>query len=113
MRLTVSFLIVGQRQGLSLSHEAPLSVAHQAPLFRGFSRREYAGLGSHFSRALLSNPGTEPRSPVLQVESLLPEPPRQIIIGMCPYLKMHNRNKDNVTKRLVSLFVNLETTQND
>ena len=81
MRLTVSFLIVGQCQGLSLSHEAPLTVAHQAPLFMGFSRREYWSGEPFPSPGALSNPGTEPRSPVLQADSLLPEPPRHISIG--------------------------------
>ena len=41
----------------------------------GFSRQEYRS-GSHFhSPEALPNPGTEPRSPALQADSLPPEPP--------------------------------------
>ena len=82
MRLIVSFLTVGQCQGLSLSHETPLTVAHQAPSFvHGILQaRILEWIAISFPGAL-PNPGVEPRSPVLQVDSLLPEPPRQIIIG--------------------------------
>ena len=53
----------------------PWTAACQAPLFMGFSRQEYwSGLpfpspGDH------SNPEIEPRSPALQADSLLCEPP--------------------------------------
>ena len=53
----------------------PWTAACQAPLFMGFSRQEYwSGLpfpspGDH------SNPAIEPRSPALQADSLLCEPP--------------------------------------
>ena len=52
----------------------PWTVAHQAPLSRGFSRQEYQ---SGFPCPLpgdLPNPGIEPRSPTLQVDSLSTEP---------------------------------------
>ena len=49
----------------------PWTVAHQAPLTMGFSRQEYwSGLSFPFPEEL-PNPGIEPVSPVLQVESLL------------------------------------------
>ena len=48
----------------------PWPVAHQAPLAMGFSRQEYWS-GSPFpSPEDLPNPGDEPRSPVLQADSL-------------------------------------------
>ena len=49
----------------------PWTVAHQAPLSMGFSRQEYwSGLPFPFPWDL-PNPGIEPRSPALQVNSLL------------------------------------------
>ena len=56
----------------------PWTVAHQAPPSMGFSRQEYwSGLpfpspGDH------PNPGTELRSPALQVDALTSEPPRKL-----------------------------------
>ena len=53
----------------------PWTVAHQASLSMGYSRKEHwSGLpfpspGDH------PNPGIEPRSPALQVDSLPSEPP--------------------------------------
>ena len=48
----------------------PWTVAHQAPLSMGFSRQEYwSGLPCPFPWDL-PNPGIEPRSPALQVNSL-------------------------------------------
>ena len=47
-----------------------LTVARQAPLFMGFSRQEYwSGLPCPPS-VYLPNPGIEPMSPALQVDSL-------------------------------------------
>ena len=54
---------------------APWTVAHQAPLSMEFPRQEY-WRGLPFSSPWdLPNPGIEPRSPVLQADSLLTEPP--------------------------------------
>ena len=59
----------------------PWTVAHQAPLSMEFSRQEYwSGLpfpipGDH------PNPGVEPMSPALQVDSLPSEPPGQPLIS--------------------------------
>ena len=50
--------------------ETPWTVACQAPLFMGFSRQEY-WIGLPFpSPGDLPDPGIEPRSPALQVDSL-------------------------------------------
>ena len=52
-----------------------LTVSCQAPLFMEFSRQEYrSGLPCSLPGDL-PNPGTEPRSPALQADSLLSEPP--------------------------------------
>ena len=52
----------------------PLDVAHQAPLSMDFSRQEYwSGLPSP-SPGHLPDPGIEPWSPTLQVDSLPSEP---------------------------------------
>ena len=54
---------------------AAWTAAHQSPTARGFSRLEY-GSGLPFpSPGDLPNPGIEPRSPTLQADSLLTEPP--------------------------------------
>ena len=52
----------------------PWTVACQAPLSMGFSRQEYWSGLPFPSPGDLSNPGTELRSPALQVESLPTEP---------------------------------------
>ena len=53
----------------------PWSVDHQAPLSKGFSRQEYwRGLPCP-PPGDLSDPGIEPLSPALQVDSLSSEPP--------------------------------------
>ena len=53
----------------------PWAVAHQAPLSMEFSRQEYwSGLPVP-SSGDLPNPGIKPRSPELQADSLLSEPP--------------------------------------
>ena len=53
----------------------PWTVAHQAPLSMEFSRQEYwSGLPCP-SPEDLPDPGIEHRSPALQADSLLSEPP--------------------------------------
>ena len=58
----------------SLSHvqlfATPWTVAYQAPLSMGFSREEYWSGLPFLSPGDLPNPGNEPRSPTLQVDSL-------------------------------------------
>ena len=50
--------------------ETPRTVACQAPLFMGFSRPEYRGGLPFPSPGALPDPGLEPGSPALQVDSL-------------------------------------------
>ena len=59
----------------------PWTIAHQDPLSMGFSRQEYwSGLPFPSPRDLL-DPGMEPGSPALQVDSLPSEPPGKRYIG--------------------------------
>ena len=51
------------------------SAVHQDPLSMGFPRWEYLSGLPFPSPGDLPNPGTEPRSPVLQADSLLSKPP--------------------------------------
>ena len=65
----------------SLSHvrlfATPWPVAHQAPPSLGFSRQEYwSGLPIP-SPGDLPDPGIEPRSPALQADALISEPPEK------------------------------------
>ena len=55
----------------------PWTVAHQGPLFMGFSRQEYRRGLPFPSLRDLHDPGTEPRSPALQADSLLSEPQKK------------------------------------
>ena len=56
---------------VSDSFVTPWTVAHQAPLLMGFSRQEYWSRLPFPSPGDLPNPGTEPATPTLQVDSLL------------------------------------------
>ena len=76
----------------------PWTVAHQAPLSMGLSRQEYwSGLPSPSPGDLL-NPGIEPGSPALQVDSLplsyqgSPEPTK----GNCVYVFSHSVISDSL-----------------
>ena len=53
----------------------PCTVAYQAPLSMKFSRQEYQSELPFPSPGDLPHPGIEPRSPALQADSLLSEPP--------------------------------------
>ena len=53
----------------------PWTVTHQAPLSMGFYRQEYWSVLSCPSPGDLTNPGMEPGSPSLQVDSFPTEPP--------------------------------------
>ena len=59
-----------------LAWRIPWTVAHQAPPME-FSRQEYHSGLPFPSPGDLPNPGMEPRSPALQADSLLSEPPRK------------------------------------
>ena len=66
----------------------PWTVAHQAPLSMGFSRQEYWRGLPFASPGNLPDLGIQLKSPALQVDSLLSEPPGkpifQITSGICP-----------------------------
>ena len=64
----------------------PWTVALQAPLSMGFSRQEYWSGLPCLPPGDLPNPGIEPRSPVLQVDSLLSELPGKPI---CEYISLY------------------------
>ena len=53
----------------------PWIVAHQAPLSMEFSRQEYCSGLPFPPPGDLPDPGIEPRSPILQADALLSEPP--------------------------------------
>ena len=53
----------------------PWTVAHHAPLSMEFSRQEYWSGLPFPSPGDLTDPGIEPRSPALQVDTLTSEPP--------------------------------------
>ena len=53
----------------------PWTVARKAPLSMGFSRQEYWSALSSPSAKDLPSPGIKPRSPALQADCSLPEPP--------------------------------------
>ena len=53
--------------------------AHRAPLSMGFSRQEYWSGLPFSSPGDLLNPGIEPRSPTLQVDSLPSELPGKAV----------------------------------
>ena len=56
---------------------SPWTIAHQAPLPIGVSRQEYWSELPWPPPGDLPNPGIQPRSPALQADSLLSEPPRK------------------------------------
>ena len=55
----------------------PWTVAHQAPLSIGFSKQEYWSGLPFLPPGDLSNPEMKPRSPALQADSILSDPPVQ------------------------------------
>ena len=54
-------------------------IAHQAPLSMWILRQEYSSGVPCSPLGDLPNPGIEPRSPALQADSLLSEPPEKPI----------------------------------
>ena len=68
----------------------PRTVTRQAPLSMGFSKQESWSRLPRPPPGDLSNPGIEPRSPVLQADSLLSEPsgkPKNAGVGSLPLLQ--------------------------
>ena len=58
----------------------PWTVAHQAPPSMEFSRQQYWSGLPFPSPGYLPDQGIEPRSPTLQADTLLSEPPREDLI---------------------------------
>ena len=58
----------------------PWTVAHQAPPSMEFSRQQYWSGLPFPSPGYLPDQGIEPRSPTLQADALLSEPPREDLI---------------------------------
>ena len=56
---------------MSESFATPWTIAYQAPLSMGFPRQEYWSVLPFPSLGDLPDPGIEPASPALQVDSLL------------------------------------------
>ena len=61
--------------------EVPGTVVRQVPLSMEFSRQEFWSELPFPSPGDLLNPGIEPRSPTLQADSLLSEPPGKLQVG--------------------------------
>ena len=89
------------RKSESVSHSVmhssfvtPWTVAHQAPLSMEFSRQEYwVGQHSLLQGIFLPDPGIKHRSPALQADSLLSEPPGK---ASCHYMFLQtHRTQDN------------------
>ena len=89
-----SLLTQGCDGSESCSVVSPWTVARQAALSMGFSRQEYWSGLPFPSPGNLPNPGTEPRSPALQVDSLPSEPPGK------PQESVHCRDQARRTRQL-------------
>ena len=74
----------------------PWTVPHQASQSMGFSRQEYRSGYPFPSPRDLPNPGIEPRSPELQVDSLPSEQPGKSIL-LLRNAKTERCEKKNVT----------------
>ena len=70
--------VVFSRQVMSDSYATLWIIAHQPPLSMGFPRQEYWSGLSLPSPGDLPNPGIEPESPELQIDSLPLAPPRNL-----------------------------------
>ena len=75
----------------------PWTVAHQIPLSMEFSRQEYWSGKPFLSPQDLLDPGIEPRSPTLQIDSLPSEPPGKPPKIMLP-LNMFDSNIEYLHK---------------
>ena len=92
----------------------PETAAHQAPPSLGFSRPEYWSGEPFPSPGDLPSPGIEPRSPALQVDSLLSEPPGKskntgvfldIVLNQGPALQADSLPTELSRQQLVFLFL--------
>ena len=64
----------------------PWNVDRQAPLSMGFSRQQYWSGWPFPSPGDFPNPGIEPESPTLQVDTLSSEPPGKLLVDWLIYL---------------------------
>ena len=92
-------LIVKVKSLSRVQHFAiPWTVAYQAPPSMGFSRQEYWSGLPFPSPGDLPDPVMEPRSPTLQADALLSEPPGKThtVVRNCYMLTKHIFVKNNV-----------------
>ena len=73
-QLALNSMLLFSRSVMPNSFETLWTVAHQAPLSMGFLRQKYWGGLPFPSPGDLPDPGLEPMSPALQVDSLPAEP---------------------------------------
>ena len=73
---------------LTLVISCVMTVAYPAPLSMEFSRQEYWSRQPFPSPGHLPNPGIDPRSPALQADSLLSEPPGKSIALASNFLEL-------------------------
>ena len=79
----------------------PGTAAHQAPLSMGFPRQEYWRGLPFPSPGDLPDPGFEPGSPALQMDSLLSEPPGK----PCAYLHLIKKKNPRLWNNTLSFFL--------
>ena len=102
--------VKGKGKVKSLSHvrlfATPWTITYQAPLSMGFSRQEYWSRLPFPSPGDPSNPGIEPRSPALQADTLLSEPPGK------PTTKYTNK-QENKTQTIKPNLILREKTKTE
>ena len=82
-------------------------LAHQSPLSTEVSRQECWSrewVAFPFSRGF-PNPGIKPRSPTLQADCLLSEPPGKPVFGVLTFYHIYNSNYFLTSSRLLFNFV--------
>ena len=85
----------------------PWTVAHQPPLSIGFSRQEYWSGLPFPSPGGLPNPGIKPRSPALEADTLISEPPGGTITiksNPIPTVWVTHKLENNNTKEVLPLL---------
>ena len=78
----------------------PQIVALQSPLSMGFSRQEHWSGLPFLSPEDLPDPGIKPRSPALQADSLLSEPPGELSIYVYTHIYIYIYMNENVKIRM-------------
>ena len=93
----------------------PWTVAYQAPLSLGFSRQQYWSGLPFPSPGDLPNPGIKPRSPALQTDGLLSEPPGKSQISVRIDMKLiivsiswNGQNYGKPSLPALSIFIGLK-----